>query len=84
MPASAISDRWGRKPVLLFGTTGVAVAVGLFGMSTEYWMMIITRCIGGGIGGASTYVDSARSASKAHFSLNNRQCSASDGWRNVR
>ena len=48
----------------------MAVAVGLFGMSTKYWMMIVTRCIGGGIGGTSTCVDSARSPSKAHFSLN--------------
>ena len=54
MPASAISDRWGRKPVLLFGTTGVGVAMALFGMSTKYWMMLVTRSIGGGIGGAST------------------------------
>lgn len=54
MPASAISDTWGRKPVLLFGTTGVAIAMALFGMSTRYWMMLVTRCIGGGIGGAST------------------------------
>src|SRR5258707_9684369 len=51
MPASAISDRWGRKPVLLFGTAGVAVAMASFGLSTKYWMMIVTRCIGGGIGG---------------------------------
>ena len=68
---------------MLFGTTGVAVAMALFGVSTKYWMMLVTRCIGG-LGSAHTCVDSARSANKVHFSLNNQQCSASDGWRNVR
>ena len=54
MPASVISDRWGRKAVILSGMTGVAIAMALFGMSMKYWIMLVTRCIGGGIGGAST------------------------------
>ncbi|KAH8111331.1 MFS general substrate transporter [Phellopilus nigrolimitatus] len=51
MPCSFMSDRLGRKPVVLAGTAGMALSITLFGVSKSYWMMIATRCIGGTLGG---------------------------------
>ncbi|KAF3003074.1 hypothetical protein E8E13_007573 [Curvularia kusanoi] len=45
------SDRYGRKPVLVFSLVGIAVATTLFGMSQSIWQMIVTRCIAGVFGG---------------------------------
>jgi len=42
-----ISDRIGRKPVLLIGIAGLAVSFFLFAMSTELWMLFVARIIGG-------------------------------------
>jgi MFS family permease len=41
------SDRLGRKPVLVFSLTGVAIATGLFGMARTVAQMIIFRCVAG-------------------------------------
>nr|XP_031858631.1 uncharacterized protein CI109_006011 [Kwoniella shandongensis]KAA5525703.1 hypothetical protein CI109_006011 [Kwoniella shandongensis] len=41
------SDRWGRKPVLLIGCAGASISSILFGFSTTFPMMIITRVING-------------------------------------
>ncbi|KAK8870112.1 hypothetical protein IAR55_000682 [Kwoniella newhampshirensis] len=41
------SDRWGRKPVLLIGCGGAALSSILFGFSTTFPMMIVTRVING-------------------------------------
>ncbi|WWC57679.1 uncharacterized protein I303_100213 [Kwoniella dejecticola CBS 10117] len=41
------SDRWGRKPVLLIGCAGAAVSSILFGFSTTFPMMVLTRTING-------------------------------------
>ncbi|WVW81354.1 hypothetical protein I302_103345 [Kwoniella bestiolae CBS 10118] len=41
------SDRWGRKPVLLIGCAGAAISSVLFGFSTTFPMMILTRTING-------------------------------------
>ncbi|TYJ57491.1 hypothetical protein B9479_001808 [Cryptococcus floricola] len=43
----AASDRWGRKPVLLVGCVGAALSSVLFGFSTNFPMMVITRVING-------------------------------------
>ncbi|KAI5122012.1 hypothetical protein M0805_008004 [Coniferiporia weirii] len=51
IPCSFISDRLGRKPVVIMGTLGMAMSISLFGMSKSYWAMIATRCIGGMLGG---------------------------------
>lgn len=42
-----ISDRIGRKPVLLIGIAGLALSFFLFAMSTELWMLFAARIIGG-------------------------------------
>ncbi|EJD05642.1 MFS general substrate transporter [Fomitiporia mediterranea MF3/22] len=51
LPCSYVSDHLGRKPVVLFGTAGMALSISLFGVSKSYVMMILTRCIGGTLGG---------------------------------
>ena len=56
MPCSYISDHFGRRPVVLLGTTGMSISIALFGMSKTYLAMIVTRCIGGTLGGTWSYV----------------------------
>src|SRR5210317_1968535 len=34
-----LSDRYGRKPFLILGTLGNGLAMLLFGLSTELWML---------------------------------------------
>jgi MFS family permease len=41
------SDRIGRKPVLVFSLTGVAVATALFGLSRSIPQMVLFRCCAG-------------------------------------
>ena len=43
----SVSDRIGRKPVLLIGVFGNALAQLLFGFSTELWMLIAARVLAG-------------------------------------
>ncbi|WVQ72317.1 hypothetical protein IAR50_001867 [Cryptococcus sp. DSM 104548] len=43
----AASDKWGRKPVLLIGCVAGAVSSILFGFSTSFPMMVVTRVING-------------------------------------
>jgi DHA1 family multidrug resistance protein-like MFS transporter len=42
-----LSDRIGRKPVLAIGTAGYAIAMLLFGLSTEFWMLFAARTLSG-------------------------------------
>ena len=51
MPASYLADRIGRKPVIISGITGLAISVGSFGMSNSFLAMVLSRCIGGTLGG---------------------------------
>ncbi|KAG8830535.1 hypothetical protein FRC17_004742 [Serendipita sp. 399] len=55
-PATWASDYYGRKPVIILGTLGVALAMAIFGVSTTYWMMIFSRILGGGVGGGNTAI----------------------------
>jgi MFS transporter, DHA1 family, multidrug resistance protein len=41
------SDRVGRRPLVLLGIAGSAIAQVLFGMATTLWMLYIVRAIGG-------------------------------------
>jgi predicted MFS family arabinose efflux permease len=45
-----LSDRVGRKPVLISCLVGVAVACILFGFSTTIWEMVLFRCVAGFMG----------------------------------
>jgi len=41
-----VSDRRGRKPVLVVGLLGYGISMLLFGMSTELWMLFVARGVG--------------------------------------
>jgi DHA1 family multidrug resistance protein-like MFS transporter len=43
----ALSDRCGRKPVLIIGVMGNALCHLLFGLSTELWMLFASRIMAG-------------------------------------
>jgi MFS family permease len=55
-PLAWASDRYGRKPVIVLGALGVSISLAMFGLSTTYAMMILSRIIGGVVGGSSTAV----------------------------
>lgn len=42
-----ISDRIGRKPVIMIGILGLAISFFLTGISTELWMLFVARIVGG-------------------------------------
>ncbi|KAF8069881.1 major facilitator superfamily domain-containing protein [Lyophyllum atratum] len=42
-----LSDRIGRRPVLLLGPLGLALAMTSFGLSSNFWMLVISRCAQG-------------------------------------
>jgi MFS family permease len=46
-----ISDRYGRKPVVLFGLGGVAISCLMFGLAQQYWVALLARFIGGALNG---------------------------------
>ncbi|KAF6163899.1 hypothetical protein GIB67_024754 [Kingdonia uniflora] len=46
-----VADRYGRKPVVMFGTFTVVVFNTLFGLSTNYWMALCTRFLLGSLNG---------------------------------
>lgn len=51
MPFTYAADRTGRKPLILAGMLGVAISLVLFGISTTFLSMILTRSLGGALGG---------------------------------
>ena len=42
-----LSDRIGRKPVLSLGVLGYAIALLLFGLATQFWMLFLARTLSG-------------------------------------
>lgn len=46
-----VSDRYGRKPVIVIGTITVVIFNTLFGLSVNYWMAIVTRFLLGSLNG---------------------------------
>ncbi|CAA0835681.1 Protein ZINC INDUCED FACILITATOR-LIKE 1 [Striga hermonthica] len=47
----SIADRYGRKPVIIIGTTSIVIFNTLFGLSMNFWMAIITRFLLGSLNG---------------------------------
>lgn len=47
----AVSDRYGRKPVVLLGLCGVAISSLLFGLAKTYWVALLARFVGGSLNG---------------------------------
>jgi DHA1 family multidrug resistance protein-like MFS transporter len=50
----SVSDRVGRKPILLLGLLGYALSSLLFGLSTELWMLFVSRALSGVLSSATT------------------------------
>ncbi|KAG2153126.1 MFS general substrate transporter [Suillus bovinus] len=48
---SQLSDRVGRKPVLLIGLTGACISMICLGLSTTFWSLVISRCMWGVLNG---------------------------------
>lgn len=48
-----ISDRIGRKPVMIIGIAGLALSFFLMALSTELWMLFAARVIGGFLSSAN-------------------------------
>lgn len=47
----ALSDRLGRKPVVLLGCMGTIVSLMSVGFSTNFWMALVGRALGGALNG---------------------------------
>lgn len=48
-----ISDRIGRKPVIMIGIFGLSLSFFLMGLSAEVWMLFVARIIGGVLSAAN-------------------------------
>ncbi|GAA5963245.1 hypothetical protein JCM21900_006566 [Sporobolomyces salmonicolor] len=46
-----LSDRIGRKPVLIIGLSGVTLSIIAFGLSKSFTALVISRCLGGALNG---------------------------------
>lgn len=49
-----LSDRYGRKPILMVGVLGYGMAMILFGLSTELWMLFASRILSGILSSATS------------------------------
>ncbi|KAI0302856.1 MFS general substrate transporter [Multifurca ochricompacta] len=46
-----LSDRVGRKPILLSGLLGTIVSITLFGLSRSFWALVVCRFLNGALNG---------------------------------
>ncbi|KAI1608431.1 major facilitator superfamily domain-containing protein [Exophiala viscosa] len=47
----SISDRYGRKPIILVALAGTALSSLIFGFAKKYWVALLARVIGGALNG---------------------------------
>ena len=47
----SVSDRIGRKPVLLFGCTGTMLSLVIVGFAPTFWVALLGRALGGFLNG---------------------------------
>ena len=48
-----VSDRYGRRPVLLFGLGASAVSFVVFGIANSFWLLLVSRFVQGAGGGTT-------------------------------
>lgn len=48
---SRVSDRVGRKPVILVGLFGLSLSMYCFGLSRSFWRLVISRSLAGALNG---------------------------------
>lgn len=53
-----LSDKVGRKPVLLVGLIGVGSTVAAFGMSKTFTALVVWRCLSGSLNGNAAVIKS--------------------------
>ena len=46
-----LSDRYGRRPVLIFSQAGTAISFLILGLSRDFWIMLLARALDGASGG---------------------------------
>src|SRR3972149_1688797 len=49
----SVSDRVGRKPILMIGMLGYGLSMALFGLSTQLWMLFASRALSGVLSSAT-------------------------------
>jgi MFS family permease len=55
-PATWVADIYGRKPVIIWSAVIAAISMVSFGVSTTYLQMILSRILGGMVGGSRTCI----------------------------
>ena len=46
-----LSDRYGRKPIIMVALAGTALSSLMFGFATKYWVALLARVVGGALNG---------------------------------
>src|SRR3954447_18783206 len=46
-----LSDRYGRRPLLVYSQAGTALSFLILGLSRQYWVMLLARMLDGASGG---------------------------------
>lgn len=46
-----LSDRYGRKPIIMVALAGTALSSLIFGFAKNYWLAFVARIIGGALNG---------------------------------
>ena len=73
------SDRFGRRPVLTLGPLGLSIAMLGFGVSTQFWSLVMFRCFQGVFNGNIGLSLSGLMNGSSHFQL--IRCHKGGDWR---